>query len=116
MPTPFQLSGDPRWDKDGDLYTAYDLELGGDHIDPVIPVSESVGAGQVVKIADEMDQDDVSMTQNQAGVKVLSEKSKEDIKKMVEEMKHDQAEIEVKDSEIFNLTDEFDGILSSACF
>ena len=27
LPSPFQLTGDPRWDKDGDLYSAYDLQL-----------------------------------------------------------------------------------------
>ena len=27
LPSPFQLTGDPRWDKGGDLYAAYDLQL-----------------------------------------------------------------------------------------
>ena len=30
LPSPFQLTGDPRWDKGGDLYEAYDLQLGDD--------------------------------------------------------------------------------------
>jgi DNA primase len=27
LPTPFELTGDPRWDEDGDLYQLYDLAL-----------------------------------------------------------------------------------------
>jgi len=27
LPTPYELTGDPRWDKDGDLYALYDLHL-----------------------------------------------------------------------------------------
>ena len=30
LPTVFELTGDPRWDKEGDLYLAYDLHLNGD--------------------------------------------------------------------------------------
>ena len=30
LPTVFELTGDPRWDKEGDLYAAYDLHLDGD--------------------------------------------------------------------------------------
>ena len=28
LPSPYQLTGDPRWDTGGDLYCVYDLELG----------------------------------------------------------------------------------------
>ncbi len=30
LPTVFELTGDPGWDKGGDLYVAYDLHLDGD--------------------------------------------------------------------------------------
>jgi hypothetical protein len=30
LPTVFELTGDKRWDKDGELYFAYDLHLDGD--------------------------------------------------------------------------------------
>jgi hypothetical protein len=29
LPTPYQLTGDKRWDRDGDLYKQYDLEFDG---------------------------------------------------------------------------------------
>ena len=27
LPSPYQLTGDPRWDEDGEFYKAYDLQL-----------------------------------------------------------------------------------------
>ena len=30
LPTVFELTGDPGWDKEGELYLAYDLHLDGD--------------------------------------------------------------------------------------
>jgi DNA primase len=30
LPTVFELTGDPGWDKDGDLYSGYDLHLDGE--------------------------------------------------------------------------------------
>lgn len=37
LPTPYELTGDPRWDKDGDLYALYDL-----HLDAEGPVKEDI--------------------------------------------------------------------------
>ena len=31
LPTPYQLTGDERWNKGGDLYEQYNLELDDDH-------------------------------------------------------------------------------------
>jgi hypothetical protein len=44
LPSPFQLSGDPRWDKDGDLYAAYDLQLGDESGDSnqALAVTENI--------------------------------------------------------------------------
>ena len=33
LPSPFQLTGDSRWDTGGDLYAAYDLQLGDGGVD-----------------------------------------------------------------------------------
>ena len=44
LPSPFQLTGDPRWDTGGDLYAAYDLQLGdgGGDDDQALAVTENI--------------------------------------------------------------------------
>ena len=46
LPTVFELTGDPRWDKDGDLYAAYDLHLDGDAGDQAFYQDEETVGGQ----------------------------------------------------------------------
>ena len=77
LPSPYQLTGDPRWDRDGDLYATYDLELGdgsGDG-DQALAVTENI-ISESVQRCDTGD--------NRGAVKALSEKTNDDIKKMME--------------------------------
>ena len=93
LPSPFQLTGDPRWDTGGDLYAAYDLELGDGGIgDQAMAVTENIISESVQRC----DSDD-----NQAGVKVLSEKTNNDIKKMMESFQENQVSDE-HDHEVGN--------------
>jgi hypothetical protein len=84
LPTPFQVTGDPRWDTGGDLWTAYDLQLGdgGGDDDRVLAVTENIISGS----AERCDSDD-----NQAGVKLLSEKTNDEIKKMMKAFRENQS-------------------------
>ncbi|MDB4304104.1 hypothetical protein N9934_04885 [Desulfosarcina sp.] len=94
LPSPFQLTGDPRWDKGGDFYAAYDLELddGGGDSDQALAVTENIISESVQRC----DNDD-----NQAGVKVLSGKTNDDIKKMMESFRENQVSDE-HDHEVGN--------------
>jgi hypothetical protein len=83
LPSPFQLTGDPCWDMGGDLYAAYDLQLGdgGGDGDQTMAVTENIISESVQRC----DSDD-----NQTPVKVLSEKTNVDIKKMMEAFRENQ--------------------------
>ena len=50
MPTLFELTGDPGWDRGGDLYAAYDLHLDGDEGDQVYYQDEETVSGQDIII------------------------------------------------------------------
>jgi len=83
LPSPYQLTGDPRWDRDGDLYATYDLELGdgsGDG-DQALAVTENI-ISESVQRCDTGD--------NRGAVKALSEKTNDDIKKMMESFRNSQ--------------------------
>lgn len=109
LPTPFQLTGDPCWDRDGDLYAAYNLQLddgdGDNH-------NVDTEMGGRMKIEDENDQDLKDAVPSDGGVKVLSEKTNNAIKKTLETFRENQ---ERRDPDHFNdvkLFNEFSDILS----
>ena len=92
LPSPFQLAGDPRWDKGGELYAAYDLQLdhcGGDD-DQAMAMTENIISAPVERC----DSDE-----NQEGVKALSGKTNDDIKKMMETFRENQV-IDEHDNEV----------------
>ena len=47
LPTVFELTGDPGWDRGGDLYAAYDLHLDGDAGDQVYHQDEEKDRGRI---------------------------------------------------------------------
>lgn len=104
LPSPLQLTGDSRWDKCGDLFAAYDLQLGdggGDGGQADVE-SESVVDAENVAI------DDVDAHGNgTTAVKVLSGKSNDEIKKMLETFRENQKEYNPDDPEVINLYNEF---------
>ena len=110
LPTPFQLTGDPRWDTGGDLYAAYDLEVGngcGDN-DQAFAVTENIISVPVEKC----DSSDIQEN-DEVGVKVLSEKTNDDIKKMMETFRENQSTRDVDNSIGDQLFHEFNDILST---
>ena len=105
LPSPFQLTGDSRWDKGGELHAAYDLQLddgSGDH-DRAMAVTENI----ISESADRCDSD-----ANQAAVKVLSEKTNDDIKKMMEAFRENQSAGDTEGPIGDQLFHEFGDILS----
>ena len=95
LPSPFQLTGDPRWDKGGDLHIAYDLQLddwSGDDSDHELAVTENILSESVIRC----DGDD-----DQAAVKPFSEKTDNDIKKIMKTFRENQI-IDEHDHEVGN--------------
>ena len=110
LPTPFQLTGDLRWDKGGDLYAAYDLELGdgcGDS-DQAFAVTENIISAPVEKC----DSGDIQEN-DEVGVKVLSGKSNDEIEKMLETFREKQSTRDADDSIGDQMFHEFSEILST---
>ena len=107
LPTVFELTGDPRWNKDGDLYAAYDLHLDGE-------------AGEQTLYPDEetvVDQDLIFDVEDQTSnekpcVKVLSEKSHGEVLKMVDDFRKSEQAKGSNGAESINLSNELDEILS----
>jgi hypothetical protein len=108
LPNLFELTGDQRWDKEGDLYSAFDLYLDGDTGDQVYHQDEETVSDQDVII------DFENPTSNEKpAVKVLSEKSHSDVLKMVEDFKKNQPPIDPNGAVSINLKSEFAEILTS---
>ena len=105
LPTPFQLSGDPQWDKGGELHAAYDLQL--DHGGGDDDRSSAVTENMISESVERCDSDD-----NQATVKVLSGKSHDDVLKMVETFRENQSTRDVDYSIGDQLFYEFRDLLS----
>ena len=75
LPSPFQLTGDPRWDKGGDLWTSYDLEMNQGGFDD----QELVVTDNIINESEDSDRDSDGIRQ---AVKVFSGKSNDEIKKI----------------------------------
>ena len=107
LPTVFELTGDPRWDKDGELYVAYDLHLDGDAGEQAFYQDEETVGGQDIIF------DDDSVTSNdKPAVKVLSEKSHSEVLKMVDDFRKSEPAIDPNNAVSINLSNEFAEILS----
>ena len=107
LPTVFELTNDPRWDKVGDLYLAYDLHLDGDADDQVFYHGEETVGDQDIIFDDDSETPDI-----EPAVKVLSEKSHSEVLKMVEDFrKNEQAKGSIGLEDI-NLSKEFSEIMS----
>ena len=108
LPTVFELTEDPRWNKDGELYSAYDLHLNGDEGEQEFHQDEETAGGQDIIF------DDDSVTSNdKPGVKVLSEKSHAEVLKMVKDFQKNQPAIDPNSVVSINLSNEFAEILTS---
>ena len=107
LPTVFELTGDSRWDKNGDLCAAYDLHLDGEADDQAFNQGEEeVGGQDIIFDADSETSND------KPAVKVLSEKTHAEVLKMVEDFRKNQPAIDPNSVESINLSNEFAEILS----
>lgn len=76
LPTPYQLTGDERWNKGGDLYEQYNLELDDDYNENVVFEGNDLLSYETpapVPLCDLFDSENTD--KSDMGVKVLSEKS-----------------------------------------
>ena len=113
LPSPFQLTGDPRWDKGGDMWLAYDLALDestGD-CDQAIEETENV-ISDAVENCDASNVGDASENETTA-VKALSGKTNDEIKKMLESLRDNQSTGDAEDVIGDQLFQEFNDILST---
>jgi len=94
LPTQYQLTGDPEWDRGGTLYKAYDLQL-----DDVV--------GDLVDT--DMGRDD-DLTDK--GDKVISGKTNDDIKNFMEIFREKQKKSEPDETEVKELYESFGDLLS----
>ena len=78
LPTIFELTGDPSWDRGGDLYAAFDLDLDGDAGDQAFYQSEETVEGQDIIFEAEN-----ATSNDNPSVNVLSEKTHAEVLKMV---------------------------------
>ncbi|MEE8430338.1 MAG: hypothetical protein V3S16_03740, partial [Candidatus Desulfatibia sp.] len=108
LPTPYQLTKDPKWDVGGEYYQMYDLELecddDGDK-DPDGSLNTSDDSYSVDNIGDNGDSD--------KGVNLLAKRSHKEIKKMIRESakKQEQEPYDPNDAETQKLFEEFGDIL-----
>ena len=112
LPTVFELTGDPRWDRAGDLYAAYDLHLDGDAGDQVYHQDEETDEGQDIIF----DAENATSNDN-PGVKVLSKITHSDVLKIVDDFREHQLYIDPENAiNINNLSNEFAEILTQGPF
>jgi DNA-binding MarR family transcriptional regulator len=107
LPTVFELSMDSRWDKNGDLYSAYDLYLNGDEGEQEFYQGEETVGGQ-----DIIFDDDSVTSEIKSAVKVLSEKSHAEVLRIVDDFRNSEMAKDSIDAANINLSNEFADILS----
>ena len=105
LPTTYELTADPRWDKGGELYEMYDLML--DEGDGALEMSDDAGMDVT-----ETESLTIEERISKEGVKALSVKTQDEIKKIVEDFKNGRPEIDPDAPEVAELTNEFGKILS----
>jgi hypothetical protein len=107
LPTVFELTGDPGWDRGGDLYAAYDLHLDNDAGEQAFyHDEETVGVQDMIFDAEN------SASNEKPAVKVLSEKSHSEVLKVVDDFRKNQPANGYNDVVSINLSEEFAEILS----
>jgi len=111
LPTVFELTGDPGWDRAGDLYAAYDLHLDDGEGDQVYHQDEEKVEGQDIIF----DAENATSNDN-PGVKVLSKITQSDVLKIVDDFRKSEQANGSNDAASINLSEEFAEILSPGPF
>jgi hypothetical protein len=117
LPTPFELTGNPSWDVEGELYRQYDFGFGDTDTD-VLDLDEGEQSSLSLNTSD--DSDDVENKEDSEvsteGVKVLRSIPHKDVIKKVAELKENQEEYDPKDPGMLKLRDEFNIFLKNDNF
>jgi hypothetical protein len=114
LPTPFELTGEPEWDIEGELYRQYDL--GFESIDTdVLDLDEDEQSSFTLNTyADSNNVESKEETKDSTeGVNALRSIPHKDVMKMVAKSKEIQKECDPNDSGMLKLCDEFNSFLKN---
>ncbi len=113
LPTPFELTGNPDWDIDGELYRQYDFGFESTDHD-VLDLDEGEQSSFPLNTSDDSyDVENKEETEDSTeGVKALSVIPHKDVMKMVEELKENQKDDDPKDPELIKFNNDLVGILT----
>jgi len=113
LPTPFELTGNPDWDIDGELYRQYDLGFESTDTD-VLDLDECEQSSFSLNTsADSNDVENKEETEDSTeGVKALRSIPHKDVMKMVAELKENQKECDPKDPEFIKFQNDLARILT----
>jgi len=113
LPTPFELTGNPAWDIEGELYQQYDFGFESTDTD-VLDLDESE-QGSLSLNTSHGSYDVENKEESEAsteGVKVLRSIPHEDIMKKIAELKENQEEYDPKDPELIKFQNDLVDILT----
>ena len=114
LPTPYELTGNPDWDIEGELYRQYDLGFKSTDTD-VLDLDEGERSSFSLNTpTDSYDVENKEETVDSTeGVKALRPIPHKDAMKMVEESKENQEECDPNDPGMLKLCDEFNSFLKN---
>jgi hypothetical protein len=114
LPTPFELTGDPDWDIDGELYRQYDLGFESSDTD-VLDLDEGEQSSFSLNASDDSNNvENKEETEDSAeGVNALGSIPHEDFMKMAAEFRAGQKECDPNDPGMLKLRDEFNIFLKN---
>ena len=115
LPSPFELTGDPAWDKGGELYEAYDLQLDDSGDDDVRGRQLAVTYNILSEPVGKYDAGD-TRENDELGVKALSEKPHTEELKMIEQFGENQPSSELDRFFGADLFNEYSNILEKQAF
>jgi len=113
LPTPFELTGNPSWDIEGELYRQYDFGFESTYTD-VLDLDEGEQSSLSLNTSDDsynVENKEESEASTK-GVKVLRSIPHKDIMKKIAELKENQEEYDPKDPELIKFQNDLVDILT----
>ena len=109
LPTPFQITGDSRWDVGGELYERYNLEFDRGITEIEVPIGDDDGLSAAPNTSDDgYSVDNIEDNDNEEqGVRVLGGISQKEFMKKIREEAAQQPECDPNDPELLELVEEF---------
>jgi hypothetical protein len=116
LPTPYELTGAPDWDIEGELYRQFNLGFESSTATDVLDLYEGDRSSSFLNtFSDIYDVKNKKETEDSTeGDKALSSIPHKDVMKMVEELKENQEECDPNDPKTVNLFDEFNSIFTKS--